>query len=47
MVRNEINILQQLNHQYILKMDACYETLNNYYIITEFCETGKQHNNKL
>ncbi|CAK88001.1 unnamed protein product (macronuclear) [Paramecium tetraurelia] len=39
MLRNEINILKQLNHQYILKMYAYYETSNNFYIITEFCET--------
>ncbi|CAD8056841.1 unnamed protein product [Paramecium sonneborni] len=39
MLRNEINILKQLNHSYILKMYAYYETANNYYIITEFCET--------
>ncbi|CAD8142060.1 unnamed protein product [Paramecium pentaurelia] len=39
MLRNEISILKQLDHQYILKMDAYYETPNNYYIITEFCET--------
>ncbi|CAD8059815.1 unnamed protein product [Paramecium sonneborni] len=39
MLRNEINILKLLNHQYILKMYAYYETANNYYIITEFCET--------
>ncbi|CAD8144810.1 unnamed protein product [Paramecium pentaurelia] len=39
MLRNEINILRQLDHQYILKMYSHYETQNNYYIITEFCET--------
>ncbi|CAD8053661.1 unnamed protein product [Paramecium sonneborni] len=39
MLRNEIDILKQLNHQHILKMYAHYETLNNFYIVFEYCET--------
>ncbi|CAD8061631.1 unnamed protein product [Paramecium sonneborni] len=39
MLRNEIEILKQLNHQYILKMYAHYETINNFYIVLEYCET--------
>ncbi|CAD8140126.1 unnamed protein product [Paramecium pentaurelia] len=39
MLRHEIEILQQLNHKYIVKMYAHYETINNFYIISEYCET--------
>ncbi|CAK74960.1 unnamed protein product (macronuclear) [Paramecium tetraurelia] len=39
MLRHEIEILEQLNHQYIVKMYAHYETINNFYIVSEYCET--------
>ena len=40
-IRNEINILKQLNHPNIVKIYEFYISENHYYIITEFCKEGE------
>lgn len=41
MLRNEIEILKKANHKYILKLHNFYETPNNFYFVTDYCDTGK------
>ncbi|CAD8142078.1 unnamed protein product [Paramecium pentaurelia] len=40
LLRNEIKALKSFNHQNILKLFDVYQTENNTYIITEFCDSG-------
>ena len=35
---NEVKALKLLNHQNILKLFEVYQTENNLYLITEFCD---------
>jgi serine/threonine-protein kinase ULK/ATG1 len=37
---NEIKILRSINHPHILKLYDIYYTVNNCYIITEYCAGG-------
>ena len=39
-LRKEIFILENLNHPNIVKIYDVIETLNNVYVITEFCKEG-------
>ena len=40
-LKNEITILQNLNHPNIIKFEDIKKTKKNYYIITEFCNGGE------
>ncbi|CAD8137639.1 unnamed protein product [Paramecium octaurelia] len=40
LLKNEIRALKSFNHQNILKLFDVYQTENNTYIITEFCDSG-------
>ena len=37
---NEITILKEISHPYIIHFEAIKHTIHNYYIITEFCNGG-------
>jgi hypothetical protein len=37
---NEINILKANNYKSLLRLYDYYETVNNIYIVTEFCADG-------
>ena len=37
---NEINILRELNHKNIIRLETIRQTVHNYYIITEFYNGG-------
>ncbi len=40
MLEGEIDALKKLNHINIMKCHDIYSTVNNCYIITEFCNEG-------
>lgn len=40
LIKAEKMIMQQLNSPYIVKFYSMFETLNNWYIISEFCGEG-------
>mgnify|MGYP001426073434 CR=1 FL=1 len=44
MLEGEIDALKKLNHINILKCHDIYSTVNNCYIITEFCNEGDLEN---
>ena len=37
---NEIQILREINHKYLIHFETMKHTIHNYYIITEFCNGG-------
>ena len=37
---NELQILREVNHKYIIHFETMKHTIHNYYIITEFCNGG-------
>lgn len=39
-VQKEVNMLSSLNHENILNLVDFYETKNNYYIVTELCDSN-------
>lgn len=41
---NEINILKANNYKSLLRLYDYYETVNNIYIVTEFCADGIEIN---
>lgn len=51
MLKNEIQIMQELDHGNILRIQDVYHTHNNCYIVTQYCEGGsldkyiKKHQN--
>lgn len=44
MLKSEFQTLQNLNHINILKCHNVYVTVNNFYIITQFCNEGDLEN---
>ena len=44
MLEGEIDALKKLNHMNIMKCHDIYSTVNNCYIITEFCNEGDLEN---
>ena len=44
MLEGEIDALKKLNHTNIMKCYDIYNTVNNCYIITEFCNEGDLEN---
>ncbi|GME79335.1 unnamed protein product [Ambrosiozyma monospora] len=44
LVRNEVKILQQLNHPNIIKFNAVYESHDSFYIVTELAKGGELFN---
>ena len=40
-LQQEINVLKQLNHPYILKLYEVYESRSSVYLITEYCDGGE------
>lgn len=40
LLENELNVLRKLKSKYIISMKAIYQTINNTYIISEFCNQG-------
>lgn len=40
LLQSEIECLRSLNHKNILKLHKVFQTQNNTYIITDFCESG-------
>ena len=40
-IKNEINILKKLNHPNIVKIYEFFDTVLNYYIVTEYCKKGE------
>ncbi len=40
-IKNEINILKSLSHPNIVKIYEFFDTVLNYYIVTEFCKKGE------
>ena len=41
---NEITILREISHPYIIHFETIKHTIHNYYIITEFCNGGDLFN---
>ena len=39
-VINEINILRNIKHKNLIRLEAVMSTIHNYYIITEYCNGG-------
>jgi serine/threonine protein kinase len=39
-IQSEIDIMKMVHHENIVKLHDIYQTTNNMYIITEFCEDG-------
>ena len=39
-IQSEIDIMKMVSHENIVKLHDIYQTTNNMYIITEFCEDG-------
>jgi serine/threonine-protein kinase ULK/ATG1 len=39
-IQSEIDIMKKVSHENIVKLHDIYQTTNNMYIITEFCEEG-------
>jgi serine/threonine protein kinase len=44
MLEGEIDALKKINHLNVLKCHDIYSTINNCYIITEFCNEGDLDN---
>jgi serine/threonine protein kinase len=44
MLEGEIDALKKINHSNVLKCHDIYSTVNNCYIITEFCNEGDLDN---
>ncbi|CAD8140140.1 unnamed protein product [Paramecium pentaurelia] len=44
LLKNEINALKAFNHKNIMKLYDVFQTQNNTYIITEFCDSGDLNN---
>ena len=44
MLEGEVDALKKLSHINIIKCFDIYSTVNNYYIITEFCNEGDLEN---
>ena len=40
-IKNEINILKKLDHPNIVKIYEFYDTLTDFYIVTEYCKKGE------
>ena len=40
-IKNEINILKKLDHPNIVKIYEFYDTLSDFYIVTEYCKKGE------
>lgn len=40
MIKNEIQILKQVDHPNIIKLFEFFEDDENFYLITEYCEGG-------
>ena len=40
-IKNEINILKKLSHPNIVKIYEFFDTVLNYYIVTEYCKKGE------
>ena len=40
-IKNEINILKSLSHPNIVKIYEFFDTMLNYYIVTEYCKKGE------
>ncbi len=40
LLENEIKVLKKLNHPNVLNLKEIYETVNNTYLITDFCNNG-------
>ncbi|CAD8066867.1 unnamed protein product [Paramecium sonneborni] len=40
LLKNEINIIKQLNHENLMKVYEVFQTRNNIYLICEFCSDG-------
>ena len=38
--KNELAILKEINHKYIIHLETIKHTIHNYYIITEYCNGG-------
>ncbi len=44
LIRNEINILKKMSHPNIVRIYEFYESIENYYLINEFCPDGELYN---
>lgn len=40
LLKNELTVLQRINHPNLLRVHEIYESKNNTYIISEYCEQG-------
>jgi calcium-dependent protein kinase len=44
LIENEIDILKKLSHPNIVRIYEFYESLNNFYLINEYCDEGELYN---
>lgn len=43
-IQSEIDIMKKMDHENVVKLLDVYQTNNNMYIVTEFCEHGDLRN---